>query len=122
MAIMFYIVSEKVSLSANATGDIEIRTDANEEITLFRFAFESTGAFSIVDWEDSRGMSFTSATTDDPILSTVLPIKQANLDVFGKFDEPLVIPPATVHTIKVTDTSGAPNTVRFYGFGKREIK
>jgi len=121
MAVMFYIVSKKLSLGAGETGDIEIRTDANETITLHQWAFDSTGSFEIVDWEDSRGMSFTSATVDHPIRSTVLPIKQANLDVFGQFVEPVIIPPATVHTIKVKDTSGATNDIYFYGWGKREI-
>mgnify|MGYP000353685050 CR=1 FL=1 len=117
-----YFLTAKVSVSANSTGDITIRTDANETLYLHKIAFKSTGSFEIFDWEDSRGNSFTNATSSVTIASDVLPLEQSALDNYIELPEPIVIEPATVHTISVKDTSGAANTIRFFAVGIRELK
>jgi len=117
-----YFLVASVTLSANSTGDITIRTDANETLTLHKIAFKSTGSFEIFDWEDSRGNSFTNATSSLTIASDLLPLEQSTLDSYLELTEPIVIEPASVHTISVKDTSGASNTVRFFAIGVREIK
>jgi len=122
MARNSYFVIKSVSLSANGTGDITIQTDANETLYIHKIAFNSTGAFEIYDFEDSRGGSYTNATTDNPLPSAFLPILQSNLDIYIDLPEPLVLPPSTVLTISVKDKSGSSNTVYFFAVGVREIK
>ena len=122
MARTPYFLVAKVSLSANSTGTISITTDANETIYLYKIAFQSTGSFEIFDWEDSRGNSFTNATSSVTIGSDLIPLKQTTLDSYIDLPEPIVIEPASVHTISVKDTSGAANTVTFFAVGIRELK
>ena len=122
MAKTPYFLVAKVSLSANSTGTIAIRTDSNETLYLYEIAFQSTGSFEIFDWEDSRGNSFTNADSDNPIGSSLIPLKQTSLDSYIKLPEPIVIEPASVHTISVKDTSGSANTVTFFAVGVRELK
>ena len=122
MARTPYFLVAQVSVSANSTGDITITTDANETLYLHKIAFKSTGAFEIFDWEDSRGNSFTNATSSVTIPSTVLPLEQSALDSYIELPEPIVIEPASVHTISVKDTSGSANTIKFVAIGVRELK
>ena len=122
MAKTPYFLIAQVSLSANSTGDITIRTDANETLELHKIAFQSTGNFDIIDWEDSRGNSFTNADATTPIAQDLLPLKQTALDSYIELPEPLVVEPASVLTISVKDTSGSSNTVRFFAIGTRELK
>jgi len=117
-----YFLVAKVSLSANSTGDITIRTDANETIHIKYCAFNSTGSFEIFDWEDSRGNSYTNATSDNTITSDLIPLQTAHINHYIELPEDLVVEPASVMTISVKDTSGSANTVTFFAIGVREIK
>ncbi|MCD6422343.1 hypothetical protein J7L13_03285 [bacterium] len=122
MAKTPYFLIKQVSLTANGTGVIEIRTDANETLYLDKIAFSSTGNFEIFDWEDSRGNSFTNATTDNTIDNDLIPVETAHINYYIDLREPIVIEPASVHTISVKDLSGAANTVKFFAIGVRELK
>ncbi len=122
MARTPYFLIAKVSLSANSTGEITVRTDANETLYLHEIGFNSTGNFEVIDWEDSRGNSFSNADSTTPIAQDLVPLKQTAYDSLFKLPEPIVIEPASVHTITVKDTSGSSNTVRFFAVGIRELR
>ena len=122
MARTPYFLVSSVDLAANSTGDITIRTDANETIRIKYLAFNSTGSFEIFDWEDSRGNSYTNATSDNTITSDLIPLQTAHINHYIELPEELVIEPASVMTISVKDTSGAANTVTFFAIGTRELK
>ena len=122
MARTPYFVVKSVSLSANGTGDITLRTDANETIRIKYLAFNSTGNFEIFDWEDSRGNSYTNATPDNAISSDLIPLQTAHINHYIELPEELVVEPASVMTISVKDTSGSANTVTLFAIGIRELK
>jgi len=122
MAKTPYFLVKSVSLSANGTGDISITTDANETIYIYYCAFNSTGNFEIFDWEDSRGNSYTNATSSNALASDLIPLQTAHINHYITMPEPIVVEPASVMTISVKDTSGSANTVTFFAVGIRELK
>jgi len=110
------------SVTANATEAITWNTGSNEEITIYKIRFHSTGGFDLIDIEDQAGTPYTNADSNNPLDSNLLTASSKNEYYEIVLPEPLVLPPSTQITFSVSDTSGSTNEVWIVGIGTREIK
>jgi hypothetical protein len=114
-----YILTDALTLGANASGTLMLSVGATEEFQGAEIFFVETSTFSITGITDSSGKPYTNADATNLIASTLFDTALDQRSDIGKFMVPLQLPPNTMLSINVTDTSGAGNTIYVYINGKK---
>ena len=121
MPIRPFIFTDSIVLSALAAGTITLSISSGEKAQFRTLRFVATGAFNLVGIRDASGQRYSTASSDDPITSTLLQDSRNAFRGIEGFSPPLELEGPNALSFELTDTSNSSNTVRIVCEGEKEF-
>ena len=116
-----FVVALTEQASANGTITLSYQVPSNQEFHISDYGFVADGAFSLTGIRDSEGNRYTSASNNNPLLSTMLKNTANQNNTVDLFPIPLQLKGSRTIYFDFLDTSGSANDIWLALIGKRLV-